>query len=334
MIKNKNILITGGTGSFGKKFIFELLKNNDSNRIVVYSRDEQKQYNLSNQIKSKNIRYFIGDVRDKSRLDSAMEKIDIVIHAAAMKHVDIAEYNPMEAIKTNVLGAQNVIEASLNNSVSKVIALSTDKASSPINLYGATKLTSDKLFVAANNFRGSRDIKFSIVRYGNVMGSRGSVIPLFLKQRKNNIFTITDKKMTRFNITLEQGINFVLNSLKIMKGGEIFVPKIPSYKVIDIVHSISKNAKIKIIGIRPGEKIHEEMISSEESLNVIEYKNFYVVIPNSKFNPINKKKYMKIFKNGKNTKENFNYSSNNNIDFLTVNQLTKLIKKNLQDFEI
>ena len=334
MIKNKNILITGGTGSFGKKFIFELLKNNDSNRIVVYSRDEQKQYNLSNQIKSKNIRYFIGDVRDKSRLDSAMEKIDIVIHAAAMKHVDIAEYNPMEAIKTNVLGAQNVIEASLNNSVSKVIALSTDKASSPINLYGATKLTSDKLFVAANNFRGSRDIKFSIVRYGNVMGSRGSVIPLFLKQRKNNIFTITDKKMTRFNITLEQGINFVLNSLKIMKGGEIFVPKIPSYKVIDIVHSISKNAKIKIIGIRPGEKIHEEMISSEESLNVIEYKNFYVVIPNSKFNPINKKKYMKIFKNGKNTKENFNYSSNNDIDFLTVNQLTNLIKKNLQDFEI
>ena len=334
MIKNKNILITGGTGSFGKKFIFELLKNNDSNRIVVYSRDEQKQYNLSKQIKSKKIRYFIGDVRDKSRLDSAMEKIDIVIHAAAMKHVDIAEYNPMEAIKTNVLGAQNVIEASLNNSVSKVIALSTDKASSPINLYGATKLTSDKLFVAANNFRGSRDIKFSIVRYGNVMGSRGSVIPLFLKQRKNNIFTITDKKMTRFNITLEQGINFVLNSLKIMKGGEIFVPKIPSYKVIDIVHSISKNAKIKIIGIRPGEKIHEEMISSEESLNVIEYKNFYVVIPNSKFNPINKKKYMKIFKNGKNTKENFNYSSNNNIDFLTVNQLTKLIKKNLQDFEI
>ena len=334
MIKNKNILITGGTGSFGKKFIFELLKNNDSNRIVVYSRDEQKQYNLSNQIKSKNIRYFIGDVRDKSRLDSAMENIDIVIHAAAMKHVDIAEYNPMEAIKTNVLGAQNVIEASLNNSVSKVIALSTDKASSPINLYGATKLTSDKLFVAANNFRGSRDIKFSIVRYGNVMGSRGSVIPLFLKQRKNNIFTITDKKMTRFNITLEQGINFVLNSLKIMKGGEIFVPKIPSYKVIDIVHSISKNAKIKIIGIRPGEKIHEEMISSEESLNVIEYKNFYVVIPNSKFNPINKKKYMKIFKNGKNTKENFNYSSNNNIDFLTVNQLTNLIKKNLQDFEI
>ena len=334
MIKNKNILITGGTGSFGKKFIFELLKNNDSNRIVVYSRDEQKQYNLSKQIKSKKIRYFIGDVRDKSRLDSAMENIDIVIHAAAMKHVDIAEYNPMEAIKTNVLGAQNVIEASLNNSVSKVIALSTDKASSPINLYGATKLTSDKLFVAANNFRGSRDIKFSIVRYGNVMGSRGSVIPLFLKQRKNNIFTITDKKMTRFNITLEQGINFVLNSLKIMKGGEIFVPKIPSYKVIDIVHSISKNAKIKIIGIRPGEKIHEEMISSEESLNVIEYKNFYVVIPNSKFNPINKKKYMKIFKNGKNTKENFNYSSNNNIDFLTVNQLTKLIKKNLQDFEI
>ena len=334
MIKNKNVLITGGTGSFGKKFILKLLEKKLSNRIVVYSRDEQKQYNLSKQINSDKIRYFIGDVRDKSRLDSAMQNIDIVIHAAAMKHVDIAEYNPMEAIKTNVLGAQNVIDACLNNNVKKVIALSTDKASSPINLYGATKLTSDKLFVAANNFKGNKDIKFSVVRYGNVMGSRGSVIPLFLNQRKKNIFTITDRKMTRFNITLEEGVNFVLNSLKIMRGGEIFVPKIPSYKIIDLVNSVSKNPKIKIIGIRPGEKIHEEMISSEESLNVVEYKNFYVVIPNSKFNPINKKKYMEIFKDGKNTKENFNYSSNNNVDFLTVSQLTKLIQKNLQDFEI
>mgnify|MGYP001475167283 CR=1 FL=1 len=334
MIKNKNVLITGGTGSFGKKFILKLLEKKLSNRIVVYSRDEQKQYNLSKQINSDKIRYFIGDVRDKSRLDSAMQNIDIVIHAAAMKHVDIAEYNPMEAIKTNVLGAQNVIDACLNNNVKKVIALSTDKASSPINLYGATKLTSDKLFVAANNFKGNKDIKFSVVRYGNVMGSRGSVIPLFLNQRKKNIFTITDRKMTRFNITLEEGVNFVLNSLKIMRGGEIFVPKIPSYKIIDLVNSVSKNPKIKIIGIRPGEKIHEEMISSEESLNVVEYKNFYVVIPNSKFNPINKKKYMEIFKDGKNTKENFNYSSNNNVDFLTVSQLTKLIQKNIQDFEI
>ena len=334
MIKNKNVLITGGTGSFGKKFILKLLEKKLSNRIVVYSRDEQKQYNLSKQINSDKIRYFIGDVRDKSRLDSAMQNIDIVIHAAAMKHVDIAEYNPMEAIKTNVLGAQNVIDACLNNNVKKVIALSTDKAASPINLYGATKLTSDKLFVAANNFKGNKDIKFSVVRYGNVMGSRGSVIPLFLNQRKKNIFTITDRKMTRFNITLEEGVNFVLNSLKIMRGGEIFVPKIPSYKIIDLVNSVSKNPKIKIIGIRPGEKIHEEMISSEESLNVVEYKNFYVVIPNSKFNPINKKKYMEIFKDGKNTKENFNYSSNNNVDFLTVSQLTKLIQKNIQDFEI
>ena len=334
MQKSQNILITGGTGSFGKKFIQKVLDKKLSNRIVVFSRDELKQYNLSKKLSSNKIRFFIGDVRDKNRLNAAMENIDIVIHAAAMKHVDISEYNPMEAIQTNVLGAQNVIDASLNNNVKKVIALSTDKASSPINLYGATKLTSDKLFVAANNFKGPNDIKFSVVRYGNVMGSRGSVIPLFLNQKKNNFFTITDKRMTRFNITLSEGVKFVLNCLTIMKGGEIFVPKIPSYKILDLAKAISLKSKIKIIGIRPGEKIHEEMISSEESINAVEYKNFYVIVPNSKFNLINKDKYMKIFKEGKKVEDNFNYSSKNNAKFLKVKELSKLIKINYKDFEV
>ena len=334
MQKSQNILITGGTGSFGKKFIQKVLDKKLSNRIVVFSRDELKQYNLSKKLSSDKIRFFIGDVRDKNRLNAAMENIDIVIHAAAMKHVDISEYNPMEAIKTNVLGAQNVIDASLNNNVKKVIALSTDKASSPINLYGATKLTSDKLFVAANNFKGPKDIKFSVVRYGNVMGSRGSVIPLFLNQKKNNFFTITDKRMTRFNITLSEGVKFVLSCLKIMKGGEIFVPKIPSYKILDLAKAISLKSKIKTIGIRPGEKIHEEMISSEESINAVEYKNFYVIVPNSKFNLINKDKYMKIFKEGKKVEDNFNYSSKNNTKFLKVKELSKLIKINYKDFEV
>ena len=334
MQKKQNILITGGTGSFGKKFIQKVLDKKLSNRIVVFSRDELKQYNLSKKLSSDKIRFFIGDVRDKNRLNAAMQNIDIVIHAAAMKHVDIAEYNPMEAIKTNVLGAQNVIDASLNNSIKKVIALSTDKASSPINLYGATKLTSDKLFVAANNFKGPKDIKFSVVRYGNVMGSRGSVIPLFLNQKKNNFLTITDKRMTRFNITLSEGVEFVLNCLKIMKGGEIFVPKISSYKILDLAKAISLKSKVKIIGIRPGEKIHEEMISSEESINAVEYKNFYVIVPNSKYNSINIDKYIKIFKEGKKVEDNFNYSSNNNTKFLKVKELSKLIKINYKDFEL
>ena len=221
IFKNKKILITGGTGSFGKKFIETLLKNSSPSRVVIYSRDEQKQYQLEKKLKSSKIRFFVGDVRDKNRILSASKDIDIVIHAAAMKHVDIAEYNPMEAIKTNILGAQNVIEASLENNIKKVIALSTDKASSPINLYGATKLTSDKLFVAANNFKGKNKIKFSVVRYGNVMGSRGSVVPLFFSQKKNNLFTVTDSTMTRFNITLDEGVKFVASSLRIMMGGEI-----------------------------------------------------------------------------------------------------------------
>ncbi len=334
IFKNKKILITGGTGSFGKKFIEILLKNFSPSKIVVYSRDEQKQYQLEKKLKSNKIRFFVGDVRDKSRILSASKDIDIIIHAAAMKHVDIAEYNPMEAIKTNILGAQNVIEAGLENNIKKIIALSTDKASSPINLYGATKLTSDKLFVAANNFRGNNKIKFSVVRYGNVMGSRGSVIPLFLSQKKNNFFTVTDSSMTRFNITLEEGVKFVISSLKIMLGGEIFIPKIPSYNIIDLAKAISTNTKIKTIGIRPGEKLHEEMISLDEALNTIEYKDFYVIVPNSKYISLNRNKYLKYLKNGKFCKKNFSYNSLKNKVFLSISQLKILLKKHNSDFEM
>ena len=334
MKKNSILLITGGTGSFGKKFIEILMKNYSPSRVVIYSRDEQKQYQLEKKLKSDKLRFFVGDVRDKDRIITASKDIDIIIHAAAMKHVDIAEYNPMEAIKTNILGAQNVIEASLQNNIKKVIALSTDKASSPINLYGATKLTSDKLFVAANNFKGKNNIKLSVVRYGNVMGSRGSVVPLFYSQRKRGLFTVTDKSMTRFNITLEEGVRFVISSLKVMIGGEIFVPKIPSYNIIDLAKAISSETKIKTIGIRPGEKLHEEMISKDESLNTIEYKNFYVIIPRSKYLPINRNKYLKFLKNGKLIQKDFSYNSLENKDYLSVPQLKKILNKNTLDFEM
>ena len=334
LFRNKKILITGGTGSFGKKFIEILMKNYSPSRVVIYSRDEQKQYQLEKKLKSDKLRFFVGDVRDKDRIITASKDIDIIIHAAAMKHVDIAEYNPMEAIKTNILGAQNVIEASLQNNIKKVIALSTDKASSPINLYGATKLTSDKLFVAANNFKGKKNIKLSVVRYGNVMGSRGSVVPLFYSQRKRGLFTVTDKSMTRFNITLEEGVRFVISSLKVMIGGEIFVPKIPSYNIIDLAKAISSETKIKTIGIRPGEKLHEEMISKDESLNTIEYKNFYVIIPRSKYLPINRNKYLKFLKNGKLIQKDFSYNSLENKDYLSVPQLKKILNKNTLDFEM
>ena len=278
-MNNKTILVTGGTGSFGKKFI------------------EQKQFQLQQKWKLKNIRYFIGDVRDLDRLSLAMDGVDIVIHAAALKHVTIAEYNPFEVVKTNIIGAENVIRASMENKVKKVVALSTDKASSPINLYGATKLTSDKLFITANNYTGHKKIKFSAVRYGNVMGSRGSVIPLFLKN-KNKIINITDKNMTRFSITLEEGVEFVLLCLQKMLGGEIFIPKIPSYKIIDLAKAIAPNSKIKFTGIRPGEKLHEEMISQSDALNTIEYKKYFVITPQSEFIMLNKKKYMQLNKGG------------------------------------
>ena len=330
-LNNKSILITGGTGSFGKKFIETALSKFKPKRLIVFSRDEQKQFNLQQKWKeggSSPMRYFIGDVRDVDRLILAMRDADVVIHAAALKHVPAAEYNPFEAVKTNILGAQNVITASMATNVKKVIALSTDKASSPINLYGATKLTSDKLFIAANNFKGLKNIKFSVVRYGNVMASRGSVVPFFLSKKKEGIIPITDKRMTRFNITLQEAVNFVLFCLEKMWGGEIFVPKIPSYRLEDLAKAIAPRNKIKIIGLRPGEKIHEEMISTSDAVNTIEYKKYFIITPYSKFIGWNKKKYMKFNKNGKNCDSEFSYNSYNNKQYLTFNQIKKLIKSN------
>lgn len=333
-IKNKNIFISGGTGSFGKKFVSYLLKNLNPNKIIIYSRDEQKQYKLKKLFNSKALRFLIGDVRDYDRLNFAMQDVDVVIHAAALKHVDMAEYNPFEYTKTNIFGAQNIIQCSLNNKVKKVIALSTDKASSPINLYGATKLISDKLFVAANNYKGSKEIKFSVVRYGNVMGSRGSVLPLFLKQKNNKLFTVTDPNMTRFNITLSEGVNFVLFCLSEMKGGEIFVPKLKSYRLIDLAKAVSLNAKIKVVGIRPGEKIHEEMISVNDSKNVLDFKKHYVILPNSEYSKLNINTYKKFKNNFNLVDKNFSYNSKNNLHFLSISEIKNLINSNKEDFEI
>ena len=333
-LQNKNIFISGGTGSFGKKFVSFVLKNSNCKKIIIYSRDELKQYNLKKELKSEKVRYLLGDIRDYDRLKFALKDVDIVIHAAALKHVDVAEYNPFEFIKTNVLGAQNIIQACHKNNIKKVIALSTDKASSPINLYGATKLISDKLFVSANNYKGNNDIRFSVVRYGNVMGSRWSVLPLFLKQkRENNFFSITDKSMTRFNITLQESVRFVLFSIKEMKGGEIFIPKLRSYRVSDLVNAISKKPRIKYIGLRPGEKKHEEMISVNESLNTVECKSYYVILPNSEFNNLNIKTYLKIKKNSRRVNDGFSYNSLSNNDYLRSSEITRLINDNLLDFE-
>jgi UDP-N-acetylglucosamine 4,6-dehydratase len=332
--KNKVFFITGGTGSFGKALTKVLLENYKPKKIVIFSRDELKQYEMKNQISLKYIdkmRFFIGDIRDLPRLKTAMQNIDFVIHAAALKHVPIAEYNPFEFIKTNVIGSQNVIDAATDMGVSKVIALSTDKAASPINLYGATKLTADKLFIAANNTIGNRKIAFSVVRYGNVLNSRGSVLPLFLDQLKKKYFTITEKNMTRFIITLNQGVDFVLNSLENMGGGEIFIPKIPSIKIIDLAKSLDKNKKIIITGIRPGEKIHEEMITISDSLNTVEFKNFYIIFPNSEFLTNKKKMFFKNFvkkNNGLKVMNNFRYSSDNNLVFLSISEIQKLINSN------
>ena len=332
MLNNKTILITGGTGSFGRKFVNYILDNYKPKKLIIFSRDELKQSQMSTDLTPKNkkniLRFFIGDVRDLSRLSLAFQEVDIVVHAAALKNVPVTEYNPFEAVKTNIIGAQNVIDASLKNNVKKVIALSTDKASSPINLYGATKLASDKLFVAANNFKGNNKTVFSIVRYGNVMGSRGSVIPIFLNYIEKNYFPITDNRMTRFNITLNEAIKFVLECFKIMKGGEIFVPKLPSIKITDLAKALRPKFKTKIIGLRPGEKLHEEMISSNESLNTIELSKFYVICPQSKLIDWDKNYYLKNFKNSKNCKQGFHYSSETNEKFLTVTDIKKILKIN------
>jgi UDP-N-acetylglucosamine 4,6-dehydratase (inverting) len=319
--KNKILLITGGTGSFGQALVSYLLKNKiPLKKIIVFSRDELKQFEMNkifNENQYSNIRYFIGDVRDKDRLKLALSNVDIVVHAAALKQVPIAEYNPFEFIKTNVLGAQNLIESCLGSSVKNVIALSTDKASSPINLYGATKLCSDKLFIAANNIKGKQDIKFSVVRYGNVMGSRGSVLESFLKQKTSGVFTITDKNMTRFNINMIEAIDFVIFSLINSKGGEIFVPKIPSFRIIDLAKSILDNHKIKFTGIRPGEKIHEEMISTFDSLNTVDFGKCYIIL---------NKNNLKFYKNQNFLPENFSYNSKTNKIYLNISQLSEIVK--------
>ena len=327
MFNNKSILITGGTGSFGKKYTEILLKKYKPKRLVIYSRDELKQYEMAQVFKDKAMRFFIGDVRDYKRLRTAMNGIDYVIHAAAMKHVPIAEYNPMECIKTNIDGAQNVIDASLECGVSKVIALSTDKACNPVNLYGATKLASDKLFVAANNIVGDKKTRFSVVRYGNVVGSRGSVVPLFKKliTQGEKELPITHEKMTRFWLTLEQGVNFVLKNFERMKGGEIFIPKIPSMTMVDLAKALAPDLGVKIIGIRPGEKMHEMMISRDDAHLTYEFDDYYVISPSIQFLTAQDFSTNALHQKGKPVSEDFEYSSNTNKIWLDRAGLLEMI---------
>jgi UDP-N-acetylglucosamine 4,6-dehydratase/5-epimerase len=327
MFDNQSILITGGTGSFGQYFIRELLRQYKPKRIIVYSRDELKQFEMQHHFKGNEMRYFIGDVRDAERLELAMQDVDYVIHAAALKQVTAAEYNPMECIKTNVYGAQNVIFSALKGNVKKVIALSTDKAANPINLYGATKLASDKLFIAANNITGKNITRFSIVRYGNVLGSRGSVVPFFknLIAEGANYLPITDERMTRFWITLSQGVDFVLHTFKRMQGGELFVPKIPSIRIVDIAKAMASNIPVRIVGIRPGEKLHEVMCPADDSHLTLEFKDHYVIQPSIKFNH-GDVDYSRngLGEYGSLVKSGFEYSSVNNPHFLTVEEIRGL----------
>lgn len=328
-LKNKRILVTGGTGSFGNAFVKRVLElQPEIERLVIFSRDELKQWEMRSRFpenKFPGVRFFLGDVRDQSRIYRALEGIDIIIHAAALKQVPTAEYNPIEFINTNVIGANNIVQAALDSKVSQVIALSTDKAAAPINMYGATKLCSDKLFIAANNIIGRRNLKFSVVRYGNVLGSRGSVIPYFLNHGRNNKLTITDERMTRFNILLSEGVNLVLWAIDNSCGGEIIVPKIPSYKITDVAKAISPNSEYEIIGTRPGEKIHEEMITTSDSKLTLDIGKYFLILNNSESlermlirNPINKK-----------VKEGFNYTSGTNEKFLSIEEIRHLIRHNL-----
>lgn len=327
MLNDKSILITGGTGSFGKAFVRTVLQRYpDIKRLVIFSRDELKQFEMAQEFpesKYKGIRYFIGDVRDEARLRRALEGIDVVVHAAALKQVPAAEYNPFECIKTNVLGAQNLIEACLDSNVHRVVALSTDKAAAPINLYGATKLCSDKLFVAANNIKGHRDIRFSVVRYGNVMGSRGSVIPFFLERRATGVLPITDQAMTRFNISLQEGVDMVLWSLEHAWGGEVLVPKIPSYRVVDVAEAVGPECERPVIGVRPGEKIHEEMITASDSFNTVDIGKYYAILPMSAAYTL--QQYCADM-GGKAVPSGFSYDSGTNEHFLSVPELRQLIK--------
>ncbi|MAY19841.1 MAG: UDP-N-acetylglucosamine 4,6-dehydratase (inverting) [Erythrobacteraceae bacterium] len=330
MLDNKSILVTGGTGSFGRAFVRTVLEKYPGvRRLVIYSRDELKQYEMSQEFSTQEypqLRYFIGDVRDADRLRRAFEGIDIVVHAAALKQVPAAEYNPFECIKTNVLGAQNVIEACFDTKVSNVVALSTDKAAAPINLYGATKLCSDKIFTAANNVRGARDLRLSVVRYGNVIGSRGSVVPFFLNQREKGFFPITDPTMTRFNISLKEGVDMVLWALENAHGGEIFVPKIPSYRITDVAEAIGPECEVKIVGIRPGEKIHEEMITTSDSLNTVDLGPYYAILPSTGDQFV--EDYMKK-RGGTPVEPGFAYNSGSNPDFLNVEQIRELIRQHV-----
>lgn len=325
--KNKCILITGGTGSFGRTFIKYLLKKKyPFKKIIIFSRDELKQHEMSqssdfNEKNFKQLRYFIGDIRDKDRLNWATKEVDYIIHSAALKQVPTGEYNPFEVIKTNIVGSQNVVESAINNNVEKVISLSTDKAVSPINLYGASKLCADKLFISSNNIKGKKKISFSVVRYGNVMGSRGSVLPEFLKQSQRGFFKITDKQMTRFNISLSEAVDMVIWTLDNAIGGEIIVPKIPSFRIIDLAKTINNKLKFKLIGVRKGEKIHEDLISKADSLNTYDIKKYYLILNNER-NLINyyKKKYKARL-----VKKDFSYSSDKNKDFLNHFKLKKII---------
>lgn len=327
MFNDKNILITGGTGSFGKKYTEIISAKYKPNKIIIFSRDELKQYEMAQSFNDKCMRYFIGDVRDEQRLIQAMDGVDIVIHAAALKHVPVAEYNPMECIKTNIDGAQNVINAAIKNNVEKVIALSTDKASGPINLYGATKLASDKLFVAANNIVGKKKTRFSVVRYGNVVGSRGSVVPFFKKLIAEGAkeLPITHEDMTRFLITLEEGVNFVLKNFERMHGGEIFIPKIPSMKMTELAKALAPNLPHKIIGIRPGEKMHEVMITEND--NVIEFDDHYVITPTIQFNHEVNYTINALGQKGKDIGIGFEYDSLNNKEWLTIEKFLDMVKR-------
>lgn len=335
-LNDKSLLITGGTGSLGKALVRRILHQYPNvKRLVIFSRDEQKQFEMAQEFpvaEYKSIRYFIGDVRDFERLRRAFKEVDYVIHAAAMKHVHIAEYNPMECVKTNVLGAENVINAALETQVKRVVALSTDKAAAPINLYGATKLASDKLFVAANNIKGANQIRFSVVRYGNVMGSNGSVIPFFIKKRKDGFLPITDATMTRFNISLDEGVDMVLHALDQAWGGEIFVPKIPSYKLTEVARAIAPDLEHRLVGIRPGEKIHEEMITASDSFYTYDLGRYYAILPS--VTNWSLEDYIKTF-NAKKVAAGFQYNSGENTEWVNAEELRSLIRQHVDPtFEV